>query len=252
VTNTPSTRDLTGKVALVTGGSRGIGAAISRRLADDGAAVALTYLQAADQAREVAKRIEADGGRAVVIQADLTRPRAATEAVEQTVRDLGRIDILVNNGSFLAYGPVAEVSAAELDRVLAVDVRSVFLAAQTAARHMGEGGRIISIGSCFNGRVPGANFVLQAMAKSALVGLTKGLARELGPLGITATIVDPGPIDTDMNPADGESADFQRSLTALGRYGQVEDIAAAVAYLAGPGGRYVTGTTLAVDGGYTI
>jgi 3-oxoacyl-[acyl-carrier protein] reductase len=188
----------------------------------------------------------------VVIQADLTRPRAATEAVEQTVRDLGRIDILVNNGSFLAYGPVAEVSAAELDRVLAVDVRSVFLAAQTAARHMGEGGRIISIGSCFNGRVPGANFVLQAMAKSALLGLTKGLARELGPLGITATIVDPGPIDTDMNPAGGESADFQRSLTALGRYGQVEDIAAAVAYLAGPGGRYVTGTTLAVDGGYTI
>jgi 3-oxoacyl-[acyl-carrier protein] reductase len=243
--------ELTGKVALVTGGSRGIGAAIAKRLADAGAAVALTYVQAADQAHEVAERIEADGGRAAVIQADLTRPQAATDAVERTVRELGRIDILVNNAGFLTYGPLAEVSAAELDRVLAVDVRSVFLAAQAAARHMGDGGRIISIGSCFNGRVPAGNFVLQAMAKTALVGLTKGLARELGPRGITATIVDPGPIDTDMNPADGDSADWQRSLTALGQYGEAEDIAAAVAYLAGPAGRYITGTSLAVDGGYT-
>ncbi|WP_433473646.1 SDR family NAD(P)-dependent oxidoreductase [Spirillospora sp. CA-142024] len=243
--------DLTGKVALVTGGSRGIGAAVSSRLAKQGAAIALTYVQGADQAREVAKQIEADGGRVAVVQADLAHPEAAAHAVDQTVRELGRIDILVNNAGFLTYGPVAEVSVSELDRVLAVDVRSVFLAAQTAARHMGDGGRIISVGSCFNGRVPGSNFVLQAMAKSALIGLTKGLARELGPLGITATIVDPGPIDTDMNPADGETADFQRSLTALGRYGEAEDIAAAVAYLAGPGGRYITGTSIAVDGGYT-
>lgn len=243
--------ELTGKVALVTGGSRGIGAAVAKRLADAGAAVALTYVQAADQALEVAKQIEADGGRAVVIQADLTRPTAAAEAVEQTVRELGRLDILVNNAGFLTYGPLEEVSAEELDRVLAVDVRSVFLAAQAAARHLGDGGRIISIGSCFNGRVPGANFVLQATAKSALIGLTKGLARELGPRGITSTIVDPGPIDTDMNPADGETAAYQRSLTALGRYGEAEDIADAVAYLAGPGGRYITGTALAVDGGYT-
>ncbi|GGP77162.1 SDR family NAD(P)-dependent oxidoreductase [Streptomyces melanogenes] len=243
--------ELTGKVALVTGGSRGIGAAIAKRLADAGAAVALTYVQAADQALEVAKQIEADGGRAVVIQADLTHPTAAAAAVQQTVRELGRLDILVNNAGFLTYGPLEEVSAEELDRVLAVDVRSVFLAAQAAARHMGDGGRIISIGSCFNGRVPGANFVLQATAKSALIGLTKGLARELGPRGITATIVDPGPIDTDMNPADGETAAYQRSLTALGRYGEAEDIADAVAYLAGPGGRYITGTSLAVDGGYT-
>ncbi|WP_225825318.1 SDR family NAD(P)-dependent oxidoreductase [Streptomyces naphthomycinicus] len=243
--------DLTGKVALVTGGSRGIGAAIAKRLADAGAAVAVTYVQAADQAREVAKQIEADGGKAAVIQADLTQPDAAAEAVEQTVRELGGIDILVNNAGFLAYGPLDEVTPDYLDRVLAVDVRSVFLAAQAASRHMGDGGRIISIGSCFNGRVPAGNFVLQAMAKTALVGLTKGLARELGPRGITATVVDPGPIDTDMNPADGDSADWQRSLTALGSYGEAEDIAAAVAYLAGPAGRYITGTSLAVDGGYT-
>ncbi|MFI6585543.1 SDR family NAD(P)-dependent oxidoreductase [Embleya sp. NPDC050493] len=244
-------RELSGKVALVTGGSRGIGAAIAKRLAGAGAGVALTYVNAADRAHEVAERIEAGGGRAAVIQADLAAPDAAAEAVERTVRELGRIDVLVNNAGFLTHGPLADVSADELDRVLAVDIRSVFLAAQAAARHMGHGGRIISIGSCFNGRVPGEHFVLQATAKSALVGLTNGLARELGPRGITATVVDPGPIDTDMNPADGETSGFQRSLTALGHYGHAEDIAAAVAYLAGPGGRFITGTSLAVDGGYT-
>ncbi|KJS62635.1 3-oxoacyl-ACP reductase family protein [Streptomyces rubellomurinus] len=243
--------ELTGKVALVTGGSRGIGAAVAKRLAAEGAAVALTYVRAEEQARAVVKEIEAAGGRAVAVRADLAEAGAAERAVETAVRELGRLDILVNNAGFLTYGPLAEVTVEELDRVLAVDIRSVFLAAQAAARHLGEGGRIISIGSCFNGRVPGANFVLQATAKTALTGLTKGLARELGPRGITATIVDPGPIDTDMNPADGDSADFQRSLTALGTYGQAEDIAAAVAFLAGPGGRYVTGTALAVDGGYT-
>ncbi|WBP85541.1 3-oxoacyl-ACP reductase family protein [Kitasatospora cathayae] len=243
--------ELTGKVALVTGGSRGIGAAVAKRLAAEGAAVTLTYVRAEEQARTVVKEIEAAGGRAVAIRADLVEPEAAARAVEETVRQLGGIDVLVNNAGFLTYGPLDEVSVEEIDRVLAVDVRSVFLAAQAAARHMGEGGRIISIGSCFNGRVPDANFVLQATAKTALIGLTKGLARELGPRGITATVVDPGPIDTDMNPADGDSAGFQRSLTALDRFGEAEDIAAAVAFLAGPGGRYVTGTALAVDGGYT-
>ncbi|MEV6979398.1 3-oxoacyl-ACP reductase family protein [Kitasatospora sp. NPDC093806] len=243
--------DLTGKVALVTGGSRGIGAAVAKKLAAQGAAVAVTYVQAADQARDVVKEIEAAGGRAVAVEADLTQPTAAADAVAQTVRELGRLDILVNNAGFLAYGPLEEVTAEYLDRVLAVDVRSVILAAQAAAAHLGEGGRIINVGSCFNGRVPGANFVLQATAKSALVGFTKALARELGPRGITVTTVDPGPIDTDMNPADGDSADFQKNLTALGRFGEAEDIAASVAFLAGPGGRYITGTALAVDGGYT-
>ncbi|MBD0692264.1 SDR family oxidoreductase [Streptomyces sp. CBMA123] len=243
--------DLTGKVALVTGGSRGIGAAVAKRLAAEGAAVALTYVRAEEQARTVVKEIEEAGGRAVAIRADLVQADAAAHAVEETVRQLGGLDVLVNNAGFLTYGPLDEVTVEEVDRVLAVDVRSVFLAAQAAARHMGGGGRIISIGSCFNGRVPGANFVLQATAKTALTGLTRGLARELGPRGITVTVVDPGPIDTDMNPADGDSADFQRSLTALDRFGEAEDIAAAVAFLAGPGGRYVTGTALAVDGGYT-
>ncbi|KRC51732.1 oxidoreductase [Leifsonia sp. Root227] len=247
----PSGAELAGKVALVTGGSRGIGAAIAVTLASSGAKVALTYANSPDRADAVANRIRDDGGIASAIHADLAEPDAARGAVERTVNDFGRIDIVVNNAGFLTSGPLQDVSVAELDRVLAVDLRSVFLASQAAARHMSEGGRIISIGSCFNGRVPGPGAVLQAMAKSALIGLTNGLARELGPRGITATMVDPGPIDTEMNPADGDTADFQRSLTALGRYGEVEDIAAAVAYLAGPGGRYVTGASLAVDGGYT-
>ncbi|MFC8723552.1 SDR family NAD(P)-dependent oxidoreductase [Kitasatospora sp. NPDC057198] len=247
-----SSNELAGKVALVTGGSRGIGAAIARKLAAAGASVAVTYVRAEEQARAVAKEIEAAGGRAAVIQADLTRPETAARAVEQTVAELGGIDILVNNAGFLAYGPLGEVTPEYLESVLAVDVKSIFLASQAAVKHMTAGGRIISIGSCFNGRVPGGNFVLQATAKTALVGLTKGLAREFGPQGINATVIDPGPIDTDMNPADGETAEFQAGLTALGRYGTAEDIAATVLFLAGPTGNYITGTAIAVDGGYTV
>ncbi|MFE9424871.1 SDR family NAD(P)-dependent oxidoreductase [Kitasatospora sp. NPDC006697] len=244
--------ELTGKVALVTGGSRGIGAEVARRLAAAGAAVAITYVQAADRASEVVKQIEAEGGTAVAIRADLAESGDAEAAVARTIGELGRLDILVNNAGHFTYGALDEITTAELDRVLAIDVRSVFLSAQAAARQMADGGRIISIGSCFNGRVPGDGLVLQAMAKSALIGLTKGLARELGSRGITANVVDPGPIDTDMNPADGETADFQAGLTALGRYGVVGDIAATVAFLAGPAGNFITGTAIAVDGGYTV
>jgi len=244
--------DLTGKVALVTGGSRGIGAATARALAAAGAAIAVTYAKSETQAREVVEQIEADGGRATMLPADLREADAAARVIEETVQQLGGLDILVNNAGFLAYGAIEALSADDVDGVLAVDVRSVVLAAQAAARHLPRGGRIINIGSCFNGRVPGPNFVLQATAKSALVGFTKALARELGPRGITVNTIDPGPIDTDMNPADGETAAFQRDLTALGHYGETTDIASAVAYLAGPSGRFITGASLAVDGGYTI
>jgi NAD(P)-dependent dehydrogenase (short-subunit alcohol dehydrogenase family) len=244
--------ELNGKVALITGGSRGIGAATAKRLAADGAAVAVTYAHAEDQARQVQKQIETRGGRATVVHADLRQAEGAARAVEETVQLLGRLDVLVNNAGFLAYGPLESITAEHLDDVLAVDVRSIVLAAQAAVRHLPRGGRIINVGSCFNGRVPGGNFVLQATAKSALIGFTKALGRELGPRGITVNTIDPGPVDTDINPADGESADFQRGLTALGHYGEASDIASAVAYLAGPGGRFVTGAALAVDGGYTI
>jgi 3-oxoacyl-[acyl-carrier protein] reductase len=243
---------LAGKVALVTGGGRGIGAAIVRRLAEDGAAVALTYARSADRATAVADRIEAGGGRALVIEADHENPDAAAGAVQRVAGAWGRLDILVNNAATFAAGPIGDVTVEDLDRVLAVNVRSVFLASQAAARTMTGGGRIISIGTCLTRRLPGPGLALFTMSKAALTGLTKGLARDLGPRGITANLVQPGPIDTESNPQDGPGADARRSATALGAYGRPDDIAATVAHLAGDGGRYITGATVAVDGGFAI
>ena len=242
--------ELSGKVALVTGGSRGIGAAIAQRLAHDGAAVAFTYVTAADKAQAVAKQIDADGGRVLVIQADNADPGAVTAAVEQTAAEFGRLDILVNNAGIVIGGPLEEMTVEQADRLWAVDVRAVFAASQAAARHMSEGGRIITIGSALAERVPVPGLTLYTMVKSALTGLTKGLARDLGPRGITATVVHGGLIDTDMNPADGPAAAFLSTVPALGRYGTAGDIAATVAHLAGDGGRYITGTAITVDGGF--
>ncbi|MCW2909876.1 MAG: 3-oxoacyl-[acyl-carrier protein] reductase [Actinomycetia bacterium] len=242
--------ELSGKVALVTGGSRGIGAAITQRLARDGAAVAFTYVTAADKAQTVAKQIDADGGRVLVIQADNADPGAVTAAVEQTVREFGRLDILVNNAGIIIDGPLEEMTVEHADRLWAVDVRAVFAASQAAARHMTAGGRIITIGSALAERVPVPGLTLYAMVKSALTGLTRGLARDLGPRGITATVVHGGLIDTDMNPAGGPAAEFLHTIPALGHYGSAGDIAATVAHLAGDGGRYVTGTAITVDGGF--
>jgi 3-oxoacyl-[acyl-carrier protein] reductase len=243
-------KELTGKVALVTGGSRGIGSAVAERLAGRGADVAITYAAAADRAQAVAERLKAKGGHGVVLQADHSDPGAPRTAVNQVVAKLGRLDILVNNAGVYAGGPLDDLTAAEVDHVLAVDVRAVFLAAQAAARHMGPGGRIINIGSSLSERVPGPTFTLYAMSKSALIGLTKGLARDLAPRGIAVTLVQPGPIDTEMNPQNGPAGEFLSQLTAVGHYGTTEDVAAAVEYLAGDGARYVTGAALTVDGGF--
>jgi NAD(P)-dependent dehydrogenase (short-subunit alcohol dehydrogenase family) len=242
--------ELEDKVALVTGGSRGIGAAIARRLAREGADVGLTYLNAADEAKAVVREIEAESRQGLAIPADGADPSAVVDAVERTVAELGSLDILVNNAGIFPNGPLEDVSLKEVDQTLAVHVRAVFVASQAAAKHMGSGGRIISIGSCFAERVPYAGISLYAMSKSALIGLTKGLARDLGERGITANLVNPGNTDTDMNPANDPTADEERSLTALGHYGSTEDIAATVAHLAGEGGGYITGTSIAVDGGY--
>lgn len=242
--------ELHGKVALVTGGSRGIGAAIATRLARDGADVALTYQSAADQAKTVVDEIEATGRRSLAIAADSSNPDAVTGAIATTVTELGRFDILVNNAGVFPTGALEDVTLAELDHALAVHVRAVFLASQAAATKMGAGGRIISIGSCFTERVPYPGISLYTMTKSALLGLTKGLARDLGERGITANVVHPGCTDTDMNPASGPGADAELSFIALGHYGTGADIAATVAHLAGDGGRYITGTAIAVDGGY--
>jgi 3-oxoacyl-[acyl-carrier protein] reductase len=241
---------LGGKVALVTGGSRGIGRAIARRLAADGADVALTYASAGAQALAVVAEVEAAGGRGLALQADSADPQAAAGAVERTVAEFGRLDILVSNAGIAALGPLEEVTLEQLDRTLAIHVRAAFLGAQAAARHLGEGGRIISIGSCLAERVPWPGITLYAMSKAALIGLTKGLARDLGARGVTANLVHPGPIDTDMNPADGPGADAERALLVSGEFGRADDIAATVAHLAGPGGRFITGAAIAVDGGF--
>lgn len=240
---------LDGKVALVTGGSRGIGAATAVRLARAGADVAVTYVNGKEAAEDVVRAVEALGRRAVALRADSADAGEAAEAVARTVSSLGGLDVLVNNVGVGVLGPLESLSLADVDRVLAVNVRGVFLASQAAAPRMPEGaGRIITIGTCMTQRVPGPGGTLYAMSKSALVGLTKALARELGARGITANIVHPGPIDTDMNPADGPYAAGQTELTALGRFGRAEEVAETVAHLAGAS--YVTGAEFAVDGGH--
>ena len=241
---------LDGKVALVTGGSRGIGAAIARRLAHDGANIALTYATSGDQAAEVVADIERTGQRGLALAADGGNAGRVVEMVERTVAELGRLDVLVNNAGIFPAGPLEDVTLEELDRTLAIHTRGAFLAAQAAARHLGPGGRIITIGSCFVERVPYPGVTLYAMSKSALTGLTKGLARDLGERDIMANLVHPGSTDTEMNPADGADADAERAYIALGRYARAEEIAATVAHLAGDGGRYITGASIAVDGGF--
>ena len=242
---------LDNKRALVTGGSRGIGAAIVKRLAREGAHVALTYVSKPDQANETVTAARALGGRALAIQADSADAAAVVLAVERTVAELGGIDILVNSAGIAVMAPLDDYRLEDLDRTLAVNVRAVFVATQAAAKHMKTGGRIITIGSCNADRMPFEGGAAYAMSKAALVGLVKGLARDLGPRGITVNNVQPGPIDTDMNPADGDFADSLRKLMALPRYGTAEEIAAMVAYLAGPEAGFVTGASLAIDGGFT-
>lgn len=243
---------LEGKVALVTGGSRGIGAAIGRRLAAEGADVSLTYLHAADAAQKVVDDVTALGRRGFAMRADSASADEVVTAVDETVTRFGRLDILVNNAGIFPNGPLDAITVDDIDRTLAIHVRAALLASQAAARHMTTGSRIINIGSNISDQVPFPGVTLYAASKAALIGLTKGLARDLGPRGITANLVQPGSTDTDMNPVNGESADHQRSLTILDRFGTPEDIAAAVAYLAADSGRNVTGSTLTVDAGTNV
>ncbi|WP_327234505.1 3-oxoacyl-ACP reductase FabG [Streptomyces sp. NBC_01317] len=242
---------LAGKTALVTGGSRGIGAATALRLAQEGADVALTYVNAADKAQDVVKSIEDLGRRGLALQADSADPVAVADSVARTAAGFGGLDILVNNAGVFPYGPFQDVTLEEIDRTLAVHVRAVFLATQAAVAHMTDGGRVINIGSCWATRVPVPEVTLYSMSKSALIGFTKGLAHDLAPQRITVNIVDPGPTVTDMNPDGTAEAEEERLRTAAKVLGAASDIAGAVAFLAGPDAAWITGTSLAVDGGYT-
>jgi 3-oxoacyl-[acyl-carrier protein] reductase len=241
---------LTGKVALVTGGSRGIGAAIARRLAEDGANVAITYASARDKADEVVRAVVASGGRGLAIRADSADAKAVRSAVDETARTLGRIDILVNNAGTAVLAPIDQLSLEDFDRMVAINLRGVFVAIQESIKHMGEGGRVITIGSVNADRVPFAGAAAYAMTKAGIAGLTKGLARDLGPRGITVNAVQPGPVDTDLNPDNGEFATMLKGLMALPRYGRGEEVAGMVAYLAGSEAAFVTGACLTIDGGF--
>jgi len=240
---------LEGKIALITGGSRGIGAAIAKRLAADGANVAITYTKGADAAASVVKEIERAGRKAIAIQADAADAEAVKAAVEKTVATLGGLDVLVNNAGTAIPKKFEETTLEELDRLIDVNVRGTLVATQAALKHMKDGGRIIMIGSSVGERVMVPGLVPYSATKGAVKMFTQGLSREVGSRGITVNNIQPGPIDTDLNPAAGEWAVPQKAATALDRYGHVEEVAALVAFVAGPEASYITGANLTVDGG---
>lgn len=242
---------LKNKRALVTGGSRGIGAAIVQRLAKEGADVAFTYSSSPERANQVVAAAQALGVKAVAIQADSAEADAVVAAVERTISELGGLDILVNNAGIGVFSPLEEIKLEEFDRILAINVRAVFVATQAAARHMQAGGRILNIGSTNAERMPFPGGGVYAMSKSALQGLVQGLARDLGPRGITINNVQPGPINTELNPEDGDFATMIKGFLALPRYGTVDEVASFVAYLAGPEAGYITGANLMIDGGFS-
>lgn len=241
--------NLAGKKAFVTGGSRGIGAAIVKRLAAEGADVAFTYARSGERAGEVASAVEAEGRRVMSIQADNRDPDSVRTAVEKAAKTFGGLDILVNSAGIYEEASIDELTLEDFDRTLDVNLRAAFIASRAAVDHMPDGGRIVAIGSNLAVRVPFPGISLYAMSKSALIGLTKGLARDLGSRGITANVVHPGSTDTDMNPATGEGADVQRSIMAIPRFGDPAEVAGLVAWLAGPQARGVTGAEFTIDGG---
>jgi 3-oxoacyl-[acyl-carrier protein] reductase len=240
---------LTKKVALVTGGSRGIGAAIAKRLAADGASVAITYAKDATSASAVVKAIESAGGKAIAIQADAADPKAISAAIEKVVATLGKLDVLVNNAGTGIPKPFVDTTLEEMDLMININYRGLLVATQAALKNMNDNGRIIMIGSCVGERNLTPGLVAYASTKGAVKMFTQGLSREVGTRGITVNNVQPGPIDTDLNPASGDWAAPQKALTALNRYGTVDEVAALVAFVASPESSYITGANLTVDGG---
>jgi 3-oxoacyl-[acyl-carrier protein] reductase len=237
------------KVALVTGGSRGIGAAIAKRLAADGAAVAITYTKGANAAASVVEAIEQSGGKAIAIQADATDSAAVNSAVDKTVVTFGSIDVLVNNAGTAVPKRFEDTTLEELDRLIDINIRGTFVATKAALKHMNNGGRIITIGSCVGERCMTPGLVPYSATKGAVKMFAQALSREVGGRGITVNNIQPGPIDTDLNPAAGDWAPSQKVATALDRYGRVDEVAALVAFVAGPESSYITGANLTVDGG---
>ncbi|MCX7595634.1 MAG: SDR family oxidoreductase [Fischerella sp.] len=238
------------KVAIVTGGSRGIGAAICKKLAEHGAEVVVNYASSRDAANQVVEQIQSGGGKAVALKADVTVSSQVIHLFDQTESRLGKVDILVNNAGIAEYGSLAEITDESFDKQMNLNVRAVFVASREAARRMGEGGRIINIGSALGEAVPMPGISVYCATKFAVAGLTRGWARDLGTRKITVNCIEPGPIDTELNPADGPQADYQKRMTALGRYGTTDEVAALVAFIASKEASNITGATLRVDGGW--
>ncbi|MBJ7384489.1 MAG: 3-oxoacyl-ACP reductase FabG [Mycolicibacterium sp.] len=247
-----STAPLTGRRAFVTGGSRGIGAEIVRRLTAEGAAVAFTYSASGSDAEKLVADVTANGAKVVAIQADAADPAQTASAVDRAVAELGGLDIVVNNAAVAHMAPIGEFPGEQFDRLVAINIGGMFWTTRSAIKHLGEGARIINIGSINADRVPGPGVSVYAMTKGAVSSFTRGLARELGPQGITVNNVQPGPIDTDANPDHGDFAESLKLVTAQGRYGHTTDVASFVAFLAGPESGYITGANLNVDGGFTV
>jgi 3-oxoacyl-[acyl-carrier protein] reductase len=240
---------LNGKVALVTGGSRGIGAAIATTLARYGADVAVTYVNSAEKAERVADSVRAEGRRGLAIEADNRDDASLERAVAKTITELGRLDVLVNNAGIFRAAPLDAFTLKDFDETISVNLRAAFIAAKAAAAVMRDQGRIVLIGSNLAERTGAPGMSVYAASKAALIALAKGFAHDLGPRGITVNVVQPGPTDTDMNPADGPHAEAQRLAMPLGRFGNPDEIADLVAWLASPRAGYITGATLTMDGG---
>lgn len=234
----------------MTGASRGIGAGIALAFAEKGADVAITYLKSTDKAVAIARTIEGQGRRSLAIQADSGDPAAVKRSVDETVAAFGGLDVLVNNVGIARSGPLEDMSLEDIDALLHVNARSAALAARAAIPHLKAGGRIITVGSCVAERVPYPNLTVYSMSKSALLAFNRGLARDLGPKNITVNLIQPGPIDTDQNPANGEWAEANTRLTSLGRYGKPADIAAVATFLASPAAQFMTGSAVTVDAGF--
>ncbi|MEN7547612.1 3-oxoacyl-ACP reductase family protein [Rapidithrix thailandica] len=246
-------KQVQGKVAFITGGSRGMGAAIAKRLSQEGANIVFTHSgKNPEKANEVLEAVKANKVKGLALEADNEDPNALQRALETALQEFGRLDILVNNAGVYIQKTIEELSLSDYDQVMDVNVKAVFIASQIAARHLKSGGRIITIGSNMADRVPGAGGSLYAMSKSALIGLNKGLARDLGPKGISVNLVQPGPVDTDMNPEKSDHAPFLKDFMTFNRYGKTEEIAGLVAYLAREESQFITGTSLTIDGGFNI
>ncbi|WP_317215149.1 SDR family oxidoreductase [Gluconobacter sp. GP1] len=242
---------MTQRAALVTGGSRGIGAAIALRLATDGYDVAISYASNEKAAADIVNKIEAKGRKAVAIRANGGTAEGNRAVVTKAVETFGRLDALVCNAGIYPYGPIDQMTVEQIDQVLNLNVRAVMIETMEAVKHLGQGGRLIYIGSAFGARAPFPGISLYSATKAALEGFARGVARDVGPKGITVNVVEPGPIDTDLNPADGEGAALISSFTATNSYGKVSDIADFVGFLASPAASYITGASLPVDGGLT-